>query len=292
MQVEVNSREVKVTHPDKVLFPGDDITKGELVDYFRNVADVMVPLVRDRPLTMQRFTDGVDKPGFFQKEAPYYLPEWIRTVTFELKAGRKQRQILCNDAATLAWIANQDCITQHVWLSRADRLDYPDMVIFDLDPPEDDFDIVRFAARVIQAKLQDMDMPAFVMTTGSRGLHVVSPLDRSADFATVRAWARDLAEKLAWSIPDSFTTELSKEKRGRRLFIDYTRNAFGQTKVAPYTVRPKSGAPVATPVEWAELDHINSRTYNVRNVLKQVADKGDPWKSMQKYATSLKPIKK
>ena len=126
MQTEADSREVKITHPEKVLFPEDGITKGELVDYFRNVADVMVPLVRDRPLTMQRFTDGIDKPGFFQKEAPYYLPDWIKTVTFELRDGRKQRQILCNDAATLAWIANQDCITQHVWLSRADRLDYPD----------------------------------------------------------------------------------------------------------------------------------------------------------------------
>ena len=292
MQVEVKSREVKITHPDKVLFPEDGITKGELVDYFRHVADVMVPLVKDRPLTMQRFTDGIDKPGFFQKEAPYYLPDWINTVTFDLRDGRKQRQILCNDPATMAWIANQDCITQHVWLSRADRLDNPDMMIFDLDPPDDDFDIVRFAARIIRAKLQDMDMSAFIMTTGSRGLHVVSPLDRSADFDTVRAWARSFAEKLAWSIPDSFTTELRKETRGRRLFIDYTRNAFGQTKVAPYTVRPKRGAPVATPVEWDELDHIDSQTYHIRNVLKRVAEKGDPWKGMQNYATRLKPIKK
>jgi bifunctional non-homologous end joining protein LigD len=292
MQIESDSQKVKITHPDKVLFPEDGITKGELVDYFRRVAGVMVPLVRDRPLTMQRFTDGIDRPGFFQKEAPYYLPEWIKTVTFDLRDGRKQRQILCNDADTLAWIANQDCITQHVWPSRADRLDYPDMVIFDLDPPDDDFDIVRFAARAIRVKLQDLDMPAFVMTTGSRGLHVVSPLDRSADFETVRAWARNLAEKLAWSIPDSFTTELRKDARGRRLFIDYTRNAFGQTKVAPYTVRPKRGAPVATPVEWDELDDINSQSFNIRNVPERVAGKVDPWKSMEKYATSLKPIKK
>jgi bifunctional non-homologous end joining protein LigD len=291
MQIEADSREVKITHPDKALFP-DGITKGEMADYFRNVAEVMVPLVRDRPLTMQRFPDGIDKPGFFQKEAPYYLPEWIKTVTFELRDGRKQRQILCNDAATLVWIANQGCVTQHVWFSRADRLDYPDQMIFDLDPPDDDFDIVRLAARTIRAKLQDMDMPAFVMTTGSRGVHVITPLDRSTDFDTVREWAKSLADKLAWSIPDSFTTELRKEKRGSRLFIDYTRNAFGQTSVAPYTIRAKPGAPVATPVEWEELDHINSQSYNIRNVLKRVAEKGDPWKSMEKYATSLKPLKK
>jgi bifunctional non-homologous end joining protein LigD len=291
MQIESDSREVKITHPDKVLFP-DGITKGEMADYFRNVANVMVPLVRDRPLTMQRFPDGIDKPGFFQKEAPYYLPEWVRTVTFELRDGRKQRQILCNDAATLVWIANQGSVTQHVWFSRADRLDYPDQMIFDLDPPDDDFDLVRFAARAIRSRLQDMDMPAFAMTTGSRGLHVITPLDRSADFDTVREWAKSFADKLAWSIPDSFTTELRKEKRGRRLFIDYTRNAFGQTSVAPYTIRANPGAPVATPVEWDELDDITSQTYNIRNVLKRVAEKGDPWKSMEKYATSLKPLKK
>ncbi len=291
MQIESDHREVKITHPDKILFP-DGTTKGETAEYFRNIAEVMVPLVSDRPLTMQRFPDGIDKPGFFQKEAPYYLPEWIKTATFELRDGRKQRQILCNDAATLVWIANQGCITQHVWFSRADRLDYPDQMIFDLDPPDDDFSLVRFAARIIKAKLNDMDMPAFVMTTGSRGVHVITPLDRSADFDTVREWAKSLADRLAWSIPDSFTTELRKEKRGHRLFIDYTRNAFGQTSVAPYTVRAKPGAPVATPVEWDELDDIDSQTYNIRNVLKRVKDKGDPWKGMEKYATSLKPLKK
>ena len=295
MQINVGSREVKVTHPDKVLFPEDGITKRELIDYYLGVAEVMVPLVSGRPLTMQRFPDGIDKPGFFQKEAPYYLPDWIRTATFELHDGRKQRQILADDAATLAWIANQDSITEHVWLSRADDLARPDELVFDLDPPDDDFDLVRFAAWTIRAKLQDLGMPAFVMTTGSRGLHVVVPLDRSAGagFDQVRAWAKELAGKLAWSIPDSFTIELPKEKRGHRLFIDYTRNAFGQTKVAPYSVRPKRGAPVATPVEWDELEQISSsQAYNVRNVRKRVAEKGDPWKSMYKYATALKPIKK
>jgi bifunctional non-homologous end joining protein LigD len=290
MQTDVKQGEVKITHPDKVLFPDDGITKGELAGYFRAIADIMVPHVRDRPLTMQRFPDGIGKPWFFQKEAPYYLPDWIKTVTFELRDGRRQRQILCNDAATLVWTANQDCITQHVWFSRADRLDYPDQLIFDLDPPDDDFGLVRFAARAVKSRLEDMDMPAFVMTTGSRGLHVITPLDRSADFDAVREWAKSLADRLAWSIPDSFTTELRKEKRGHRLFIDYTRNAFGQTSVAPYTVRAKPGAPVATPVEWDELDSINSQTYNIRNVTGRVADKGDPWKSMQKYATSLKPL--
>ncbi|OPY30681.1 MAG: ATP-dependent DNA ligase [Methanocella sp. PtaU1.Bin125] len=301
MQTGTDREEVKITHPDRVMFPGG-ITKGEMAGYFRDVAEFMIPLVRDRPLTMERFPDGIDRPGFYQKEAPFYLPGWIKTVTFDLRDGRKQRQILCNDAATLAWIANQGCVTQHVWFSRAGRLDRPDQLIFDLDPPDDDsaagdgvgnaFGLVRLAARALRAKLQDMDMPAFVMTTGSRGLHVITPLDGSADFETVREWAKRLADKLAWSVPDSFTTEFRKEKRGNRLFIDYTRNAYGQTSVAPYTIRAKPGAPVAAPVEWDELDYINSQTYNIRNVLQRVAERGEPWKDMEKYATALKPLKK
>lgn len=278
------SQTVEITHPDKVLFPEDGITKQELADYFRDVAEYMIPHVRDRPMTLQRFPHGIGEPGFFQKDAPSYLPDWVDTVTLPLKEqGQEQRQVLCNSAATLAYLANQDCITQHVWLSRADRLEYPDRLIFDLDPPDDDedaddvFDVVRFAANTIRAKLQSLGMPAFVMTTGSRGLHVVVPLDRSATFDEARAWARTFAEKLVWSVPDSFTTGLRKESRGSRLFIDYTRNAYGQTTVAPYAVRAKKGAPVAVPLSWDELEDLkSSQAYNLRNILKHLKEAGNP----------------
>ncbi|WP_424359212.1 non-homologous end-joining DNA ligase [Methanocella sp. MCL-LM] len=290
--VTTDSPTVELSHPDKVLFPDDGITKQELADYFRDVAEFMLPHVRDRPMTLQRFPSGIGEPGFFQKEAPSYLPEWMDTVTFALRdEGREQRQILCNSAATLAYMANQGTITQHVWLSRADRLEYPDRMIFDLDPAEEDFGIVKFAANTLRAKLKHLGIPAFPMTTGSRGLHVVVPLDRSADFDTVRAWAAEFARKLAWSVPDSFTTELRKESRGDRLFIDYTRNAYGQTTVAPYTIRAKKGAPVATPVSWDELEDLeSSQAYNLRNVVKHLREAGDPWKDIDRHAVRIKPL--
>ena len=284
-------REVRITHPDKVLFPEDGITKKEVCDYFRRIADVMVPLIRDRPLTMQRYTDGIDRPGFFQKNAPDYLPAWIATAEFELHGtGRRQRQVLCNDAAALVWVANQDCITQHVWLSRADRLDYPDRLIFDLDPPDDDFAAVRYAARAVREGLARIGMTAFAMTTGSRGLHVVVPLDRTATQQESHDWARAFSAHMAAREPDRFTVEMRKEKRGRRLFIDYVRNSYGQTGVAPYTLRAKRGAPVATPILWEELDQVVSQSFNLRNIFAEREGRLDPWKSIDSYASPLKPL--
>ncbi|HMK47834.1 MAG TPA: non-homologous end-joining DNA ligase [Methanocella sp.] len=294
MQIEAGDRSIQITHPDKVLFPNDGITKEELIEYIQSVSDVMVPHMKGRPLTVQRFPQGIDKPGFFQKEASDHLPGWIETVEIKLRdQDRIQSQVLCNSAATLVYLTNQDCITHHTWLSRADRLEYPDRLIFDLDPPDgDDFGLVRFAAKTIRTKLESLGMPSFIMTTGSRGLHVVVPLDRSADFEEVRAWARKFAERLAWSVPDSFTTELSKEGRKGRLFIDYLRNSYGQTGVTPYTVRAKNGAPVATPLEWDELDDIeSSQQYTIRNLEKRLDKLGDPWKNMAHHATGIKPLK-
>lgn len=294
MHTQSEGPAVEITHPEKVLFPEDGITKQELVEYYRKVAPVMIPLVRDRPLTLQRFPQGISKPGFFQKEAPQYLPEWIDTVQFDLRErGRMQRQILCNNVATLSYIANQDCITQHVWLSRAGRLEYPDRMIFDLDPPDDDFRAVKNTAMLIKDELASMEMTAFIMTTGSRGIHVIIPLDGSADFETVRAFARSFAEDLAKERPEDLTTVMSKEKRDGRLFIDYLRNAYGQTGVSPYTVRARPGAPVATPVAWDDLGDLkSSQQYNIRNLLKKLDRAGNPWKDIERYASAPGKIKK
>lgn len=290
--VTIDSQTIELTHPDKVLFPEDGITRQELADYFLGVAGYMLPHVRDRPMTLERFPEGIAEKGFFQKEVAPYLPGWVETVTFPLRGeDREQRQLLCNSAATLVYLASQDSITQHVWLSRADRLECPDRLIFDLDPPGEDFDVARFAANTIRAKLRSLGLEAFVMTTGSRGLHVVVPLDRSTTFDEARAWARTFAEKLAWSVPDSFTTELSVEGRKGRLFLDYLRNSYGQTGVAPYSVRAKKGAPVAMPISWDELEDLKSaQAYNIRNVLNHLKDMGDPWRDIDRYARPLKPF--
>jgi bifunctional non-homologous end joining protein LigD len=247
----------------------------------------MVPKIKGRPVTLQRFPDGIDSEGFFQKEASAYFPDWIDRAAIELKKGGIQHQVMCDNEASLVYLASQAVITFHAMLSRNDRLLYPDRMVFDLDPPDDDFGLVVFAARTVKEKVEDLGFRAFVMTTGSRGLHVVIPLDRSADYATVHEYARRMAEMMAKDHSDRLTPDIVKERRKGRLFLDYMRNTFGQTHVAPYSVRPKKGAPVATPVTWEELDSINSQSYNIRNVSERLKKKGDPWNDIDSYARSV-----
>ena len=282
--------DVEVTSLDKVMFPDDGLTKGDLIDYYHRIAGTMVPHVAERPLTMHRFPNGIGQEGFYQKEAPEYFPGWIERVTVEVEEGRAtQHQVLCNHAATLVYLANQGCITPHVWLSRADKLPYPDKLIFDLDPPGGDFESVRAAARTLRQMLQEVGLVPFVMTTGSKGLHVVTPLDRSLDFDSARAFARRLAEILAGRQPDRFTTETRKNKRRGRLFLDYLRNAYGQHGVAPYAVRAKAGAPIATPLDWDELADadLHSQRYTMHNIFRRLGQKEDPWRNIMDHARSL-----
>jgi bifunctional non-homologous end joining protein LigD len=287
-EIRVGPYTVKRTHPERVLFPQDGITKGDLMDYYLMVADTMLPPMRDRPLHVQRYPRGVDEEGFVQKETPEYYPDWIRRITVE-KEGGHVTQVVCENAATLVYLANQSCITPHLWLSRTDRLHQPDRMVLDLDPSVDDFEIVRATARSLRDLLTELDLPAFLMTTGSRGLHVAVPLDRSADFDTVRAFAQEVAEELVRRDPKRLTTEQRKEERRGRLFVDTGRNAYAQTAVAPYAVRAKPGAPVATPLDWKELEdrHLNARHFTLRNLRQRLDQKTDPWREMEKKATAL-----
>jgi bifunctional non-homologous end joining protein LigD len=289
-KIQVGSRSIEVGNLDKVMFPGQGITQGDLIDYYRRIAGTMLPYMKGRPLTMQRFPDGIDGEGFYQKAAPDYFPDWIKRVSIEVKAkGEEQPQVICEDEATMVYLVDQGCITPHVWLSRADKLHHPDRVIFDLDPPDDDFEQVRSAAQALHDLLGQVGLLPFVMTTGSRGLHVVVPLDRGAGFDTVRAFARELAGFLAEREPERLTTEVRKAQRGQRLFLDYLRNAYGQNAVAPYAVRAKPGAPVATPLDWDELSDpdLTSQSYRVDNILRRLGQKQDPWKGMMRHARSL-----
>jgi|SRR5271157_507907 len=286
--VKVEGHDIKVTNHDKVLFPEDGITKGELVEYYKNIAGRMLPEIRGRPLTLQRFPDGIDKEGFFQKSASDYYPEWMETAALEFKKGI-QHQTVCNNEAAIVYLASQAVITIHEMLSRMDKLLYPDRMVFDLDPGENDFSLVVHAARHVKKTVEDLGFKAFVMTTGSKGLHVIMPLDRSADFDAVHEYARHLSIRMAKDDPERLSAEIVKEKRGNRLFLDYMRDTFGQTHVAPYSVRPKKGAPVAMPVTWEELDDIEPQSYNIRNVFERLEKKGDPWKDMDKYARGINP---
>ncbi|MFF5970794.1 non-homologous end-joining DNA ligase [Streptomyces sp. NPDC012769] len=276
-EIRVGRRTVEVTRPDKVLFPEDGLTKAGLADYYHRVADRMVPHLRGRPLMLEQHPDGIDDPGFMRKDVPDHFPDWLATAELP-KADGTVTYALCEDAASLVYLAGQACVTPHRWLSRADRPDRPDRLVLDLDPPGDDFDAVRRAAGRLRALLDELELPSLPMTTGSRGLHVVVPLLRRDTFDDVRAFARELAEVLACRYPEELTTAARKRDRGGRLYLDVQRNGYGQTAVAPYAVRARPGAPVAAPLAWDELDDpkLTARRWSVADA-GELVDR-DPWR--------------
>jgi bifunctional non-homologous end joining protein LigD len=288
--IQVGPYTVEVSSQDKEMFPDAGLTKGDVIDYYRRIASIMLPHVKERPLTMQRFPDGLQDAGFYQKAAPDYFPDWIERVSLRLKEDQEQQsQVVCNNEATLVYLANQACLTPHIWLSKTDNLDHPDRLVFDLDPATGDFEPVRTAARLLRKLLDEIGLVPYLMTTGSQGLHLVIPLDRQAGFDSARAFGRAVAQRLADEHPDRLTTEISKEKREGRIFLDYLRNAYGQTTVAPYALRARPQAPVATPLDWDELSNpkLHPRRYTMKNVFRRLGQKADPWQNMMTDARSL-----
>ncbi|GAA3743337.1 non-homologous end-joining DNA ligase [Salinactinospora qingdaonensis] len=283
--LRVDGYDVAVSHPDKILFDDDAITKRDLAEYYRAAGAAMLPHVRERPLAMHRFPEGINAEGFFQKRRPDHAPDWVGAVRVEREQGGAVTMVSCSTTAVLVWLANQAVITVHPWLSRNRALHRPDRLIIDIDPPEDDFARVRRAAGDVRAVLEEAGLLCYVMTTGSRGVHVVTPLRPERDFDDVRALSHELANRAAQRHPRSLTTEVRKNKRGDRVFLDTLRNAYAQHAVAPYSVRPLPGAPVATPLTWEELDATASaRVWTVHTVGPRLA--ADPWRDMARHARS------
>ena len=281
--------DVKVARPSKVLFPENGITKGDLIAYYERISDRMLPYLADRPLVLQRFPDGIGRPGFIQKTASPYYPGWIRKVTVK-KVGGTVKHVVCDDAATLAYLANQACIAMHPWLCCTGNLQCPDQMAIDLDPSRpDDIAGVVSGALDLKKELDELGLPAYVKSTGSRGVHVVVPLDGKRDFEFVRAFARRLAMCLVNRDATRYTIERHKAKRRGRLFLDIDRNAYAQTAVATYSVRARPGAPVAIPLHWNELWQSSFRpdAVTIRNIFKRLDRIDDPWKRFWRDAASL-----
>jgi bifunctional non-homologous end joining protein LigD len=272
---------VTITHPDKLLFP--KIKKKEFVAYYQRVASRMLPLIKDRPISMKRYPQGVHKPGFFQKNLPTH-PKWIKTVTVKCKSGDSIQMLVCNTPAALLWLANQNCITPHIALSRYDKPNLPDRLIFDLDPPsKGSFHLVVVGALALKQLLEKkLGLKTFINTTGSKGLHLVVPIKREYDFATVRKFARTAASYLVKQAPKKFTIEVRKAKRRGRLYIDVARNGLGQTVAAPYAVRAAKQASIALPISWKALPHIKSDSFTIKSRLPQ-----NPWGSLERSRRSL-----
>lgn len=286
--VTVGGHDIEVSNPDKVLFPETGLAKADLVDYHRRVAEHMLPHVRRRAVAMERFPDGIDAEGFLQKRADEHFPDFVTRAELATEDGSTVYAVVDNPE-TLAYLAQQGCITLHAWPSRVDRPDHPDRLIFDLDPEDAGLEALAETATACRELLAEVGLAPFVKTSGSSGLHVETPLDRSADFDAARAFAREVAGRVADRDPERVTTAHRKEQRGGRLFVDTYRNAYGQHAAAPYTVRAKPGAPVATPLDWDEVggSGFHPRRYTVGNLFRRLAQKPDPWAGMDDAAGSL-----
>ena len=287
-RIRAGRRTVEITHPDRVMFPRAGLTKLDLARHYERVAPVMVPHVRDRPLALDTYPEGVRGGGYLIKHIPAHFPDWIARATVA-KRGGEVTHVLANDRATLVYLAGQNVVTLHAWPSRADRPGHPDRLIFDLDPPHERFAEVRASARALGDLLRDLGLAPFAMTTGSRGLHVVVPLRRREPFDTVRAFARAVAQELVAGDPKRLTIAQRKADRGQRLFVDVNRNGYAQHAVAAYAVRPRATAPVATPLQWDELDdrRLSPQRWTVTTIGDRLSAEGDPWKGIGSHARAL-----
>ncbi|MGH7462228.1 MAG: non-homologous end-joining DNA ligase, partial [Longimicrobiales bacterium] len=288
------NQRVEISHPEKVLFPDDGITKGDLAAYYEAVAPVMVPHMKARPVTMERYHRGISEEGFFQKDVSKGFPEWLKRVTVPKKDGTVHHPIV-TDTRSLLWLANQNCITPHVWVTRAPDLVHPDICVFDLDPLQDQPDVLRAAALGLRDLLDELGLPSWIKTTGSKGFHIAVPLDGKADSGAVSRFADRVGTLLVVRDPEHLTQEFSKADRGGRILVDTGRNHYGATFAATYAVRAKAGAPVSAPCTWEEVEsgEVGPQTFTLRNMEERLAAVGDLWADMRRRKRSLtRPIQR
>src|SRR5262245_27067481 len=279
---------VVITHPEKVLFPTDGITKGQLAAYYEMIAPVMLPHIVRRPVTMERFPAGIGKKGFLQKDVSKGFPEWLQRVEVPKKDGVVHHPIV-TDTRSLLWLVNQNSITPHVWTSRAPNVYYPDICVFDLDPSVDDAARLRDAALAVRALLDELGLPSWLKTSGSKGFHIVVPLDGKANLGDVARFAHGVGALLVKRDPKNLTQEFHKIDRGVRILVDTGRNGWSATHAAVYAVRARSGAPVSAPCTWEELESgkVGPRTFTLRNMEARIREVGDLWSGMRTKRRSL-----
>lgn len=278
-----------ITHPEKLLFPQDGITKADLAEYYEAIAPLMLPHIRGRPVTMERYPAGIDEAGFLQKDVSKGFPEWLERVEVPKKNGTVHHAI-ANDARALLWMANQNSITPHVWTSALPDLYRPDLCVLDLDPSEDAPDVLRNAMLAIRDFLHELGLPSWVKTSGSKVYHVVVPLDGTDGFDDVGRFAHGFGAVLVKRHPGMFTQEFIKADRQGRILVDTGRNRYSATFAAVYAVRAKPGAPVSAPCTWQEVERgsVGPRAFTLRTMSERIADVGDLWKEMYQHRQSLR----
>ncbi len=284
-----------ITHPEKLLFPADGISKGDVASYYEAVAHFIVPYVKARPITMERFPAGIDRKGFIQKDVSKGFPAWLERVEVPKKDGTVHYPIV-TDTRSLLWVVNQNTITPHVWISRAPKLNNPDLCVFDLDPTEDERpEVLRAAALALRDLLEELGLPSWVKTSGSKGFHIVVPLDGKSTMGEVGGFTNAVGTLLVHRDPKHLTQEFHKKDRGGRILVDTGRNGFSATHAAAYAVRPKPGAPVSAPRSISSHVHgaVGPQSFTLRTMAARVAEVGDLWSTMRRKRRSLtRPIQR
>lgn len=284
----VGGRKIEISNPDKILFPDLRLSKLDVARYYARIAPVMLPHVSGRLLTLRRFPDGIASEGFYQKNVSDYFPSWLKTVEVRKETGTVRHAVV-EEPAALVFLASQATLELHVSLSRISSIENPDRLIFDLDPPDGGIELgrLRTAVRLIRSLLDYLGLPCFPMATGSSGYHVVVPLRPEHTFDETRTFARSAADQAASRNSALLTTEIRKEKRSGRIFVDCLRNAYGQTGIAAYSTRAKPGAPVATPIDWNELSRSKPAGHSLQSIHRRLAQKSDPWLHIDRHRVSL-----
>jgi len=280
---------IPISHPDKLLFPEDRITKGEMAEYYEAIAPVMLPHISGRPVTMERFHGGIAAPGFFQKDVSKGFPSWLERVEVPKHGGTVHHPIV-NDTRSLVWLANQNCITPHVWTLRVTDLRHPDICVFDLDPPDDGKpEVLRAAVLALRDLLGELGLRSWVKTTGSKGFHVAVSLDGSVDLPTAAHFADAAGTLLTRRDPKHLTQEFHKDDRDGRILVDTGRNNYSATFAAAYAVRARPTAPISAPCTWEEIERseVGPRTFTLRTMGARVASAADPWADMKDRAQPL-----
>jgi bifunctional non-homologous end joining protein LigD len=284
---------VKLSSADRVLFPASGITKGDLFDYYGRMAPVLVPHLRNRPFTMKRWPHGILGEAYFQKQAPKGMPEWIPTRQFTTHPREGGSRLvdfpLLNSREAVLWMVQMNCVDMNAWYSRIDKPDRPDFVLFDLDPPDHEFPLGVRAAHLVREALEELELRSYVKTSGSEGIHVLVPITRRYGFGDTHRFAELVSKRLASENPGVVTTEWLKRKRVGVL-IDYHQNGAGKTIASAYSVRPKEGAPVSTPLRWEELTpRLDPHRFTMAAVLRRVEEQGDLFEPVLRGGQPLGP---
>ena len=269
---------VAISHPEKVMFPDCGVTKGELCSYYELVGPLMLQHIEGRPVTLERFHRGIGEKGFFQKNVEKGAPKWLERVAVPKSDGVVNYPVV-RDTNGIMWLANQNCITPHVWTSRAPDLFHPDLCVFDLDPLVEDANVLRMMTLKLRDLLADLGFTSWVKTSGSKGFHVAVPLDGKANSGQVARWAHGVGRAFAERYPDHLTLEFYKVDRGGKILVDTGRNEFGATYATAYAVRPKPNAPISAPCTWEEVESgaAQPQTFTLRDMAKRLDAVGDVW---------------